>query len=50
MVTDAIMRYSLHDDSKDPELVQAIKESAGTVYMAAVETVRFFIPSFGKME
>jgi len=38
MVADAITRYRLEDDSKDPELVQAIKDSAGTLYAAAVET------------
>ena len=32
MVADAITRYRLEDDSNDPELVQAIKESAGTLY------------------
>lgn len=32
MVADAIVRYRLDDDSKDPELVQAIKDSAGTLY------------------
>jgi hypothetical protein len=32
MVADAITRYRLEDDSDNPELVQAIKESAGTLY------------------
>ena len=32
MVADTIIRHRLDDDSKDPELVQAIKESAGTLY------------------
>lgn len=32
MVADAIVRYRLEDDSKDPDLVQAIKYSAGTLY------------------
>ncbi|KAN0101198.1 Cytochrome P450 [Tylopilus felleus] len=31
IVADAIIRHRLDDDSKDPELVQAIKESAGTL-------------------
>ncbi|KAN0081290.1 Cytochrome P450 [Tylopilus felleus] len=38
MVADTIIRHRLDDDSKDPELVQAIKESAGTLYAASVET------------
>ena len=32
MVADAIIRYRLEDDSNNPELVQAIKEAAGTLY------------------
>ena len=32
MVTDAITRNRLDDDSNNPELAQAIKESAGTLY------------------
>ena len=32
MVADAIIRYRLEDDSNNPELVQAIKESAGSLY------------------
>lgn len=32
MVADAITRYHLYDDSKNPELVQGIKDSAGTLY------------------
>ena len=32
MVADAITRYRLEDDSNNPELVQAIKEAAGTLY------------------
>ena len=32
MVTDAITRYRLKDDSNNPELAQAVKESAGTLY------------------
>ena len=32
MVTDAITRYHLEDDSNNPELTQAVKESAGTLY------------------
>ncbi|KAF8452275.1 cytochrome P450 [Boletus edulis BED1] len=38
MVADAIIRHRLEDDSNNPELVQAIKESAGTLYAASVET------------
>ncbi|KAF8840002.1 cytochrome P450 [Paxillus ammoniavirescens] len=38
MVADAITRYHLNDESKDPELVQAIKDSAATLYAASVET------------
>ncbi|KIJ19369.1 hypothetical protein PAXINDRAFT_7852 [Paxillus involutus ATCC 200175] len=38
MVGDAITRYRLNDDSKDPELVQAIKDSAATLYLGSVET------------
>lgn len=32
MVADAITRYRLYDDVKDPDLVQAIKYSAGMLY------------------
>ena len=32
MVADAITRYRLEDDSNNPELVQDIKEAAGTLY------------------
>lgn len=32
MVADAISRYHLNDDSKNPELVDAVKHSAGTLY------------------
>ena len=32
MVADAITRHDLVDDFKDPELVQAIKDSAATLY------------------
>lgn len=50
MVANAIIRYRLDDDSKDQELVQAIKDSAGTLYAASVETVRFVVLSYEKME
>lgn len=32
MVSDAIVRYRLDDDSNNPEVVQAIKDSARTLY------------------
>lgn len=32
MVADAILRYRLDNDSNNPELVLAIKQSAGTMY------------------
>lgn len=32
MVADAINRYRLNDVSSDPELAQAVKNSAGTLY------------------
>ncbi|KIJ64539.1 hypothetical protein HYDPIDRAFT_111874 [Hydnomerulius pinastri MD-312] len=38
MVSDALTRYQIDEDSKDPVLVQGIKEAAATVYAAAVET------------
>ncbi|KIJ19362.1 hypothetical protein PAXINDRAFT_7846 [Paxillus involutus ATCC 200175] len=38
LVADAITRYRLDNESNDPQLVQAIKDSAATLYAAAVET------------
>jgi len=46
MVTDAIIRHGLDDDSKDPELVQAIKDSAGTMCAGAVETTNATLMTF----
>ncbi|KAF8835269.1 cytochrome P450 [Paxillus ammoniavirescens] len=40
MVADAIVKYGLDDDSKNPQLVQAIKDSAAALYGAAVETTQ----------
>jgi len=47
MVADAIVRYRLNNNSSDPELVQAVKDSAGTLYAASVETVRLSGPTCG---
>lgn len=44
MVTDAITRYHLEDDSKDPELAQAIKDSAGSLYAGNFLFARAFVP------
>ncbi|KIK74882.1 hypothetical protein PAXRUDRAFT_835861 [Paxillus rubicundulus Ve08.2h10] len=44
MVSDAIT--GLDDDSKDPNLVQAIKDSAATLYSAAVETTNAVLLMF----
>ncbi|KIK95876.1 hypothetical protein PAXRUDRAFT_826569 [Paxillus rubicundulus Ve08.2h10] len=38
MVSNAITQYRLNDDSKDPELVEAVRDSAATLYLASVET------------
>ena len=46
MVADAITRYRLEDDSNNPELAQALKESAGTLYAGdrCFLTCTWFIP------
>ncbi|KAG8215888.1 cytochrome P450 [Butyriboletus roseoflavus] len=46
MVADAITRYRLDDDSEYPELVQATKDSAGTLYAASVETTNSILVVF----
>ncbi|KIK95878.1 hypothetical protein PAXRUDRAFT_139741 [Paxillus rubicundulus Ve08.2h10] len=46
MVVNAIIRYRLDDDSKDPQLVQAIKDSAATLYAASVETTSSILVVF----
>ncbi|KAG9312746.1 cytochrome P450 [Chiua virens] len=46
MVADAIARYQLYDDSKDPDLVQAIKDSAGSLYAASMVTTRSALLTF----
>jgi len=46
MVSDAITRYRLDDDSSDPELVKAVKSSAGTLYAASVETTNAALITF----
>ncbi|KAG9312714.1 cytochrome P450 [Chiua virens] len=38
MVADAITRHRLHDDSKNPELVEVVKYTAGLLYAASMET------------
>ncbi|KIJ19360.1 hypothetical protein PAXINDRAFT_7844 [Paxillus involutus ATCC 200175] len=38
LVANAITRYRLEDDFKDPQLVHEIKDSAASLYSAAVET------------
>ncbi|KIJ19363.1 hypothetical protein PAXINDRAFT_166569 [Paxillus involutus ATCC 200175] len=46
MVAGAIARYRLDDDSKDPHLVQAIKDSAGNLYTAGVDTTSSVLLTF----
>jgi len=46
LVADAITRYGLEDDSKDPQLVQELKDSAAALYSASVETTTSVLLTF----
>lgn len=44
MVADAITRYHLDGDSEHPELVQATKDSAGTLYAGGRYLLTYVVP------